>query len=366
MGVGSESFTYEVCDNSTPTPLCDSAIVTVVVQPIAGGGIQYRLVEIDYDVLGSAIVATVQTRTSDNAKVANVALDLTASSGLSTVLSGPTSGACDAASPAGSCDQFHVIRFSIDPCNVENAEMLLTAQFKCADGSDPNTCGYQNIQGSFTLDKLFLTYDACPRTVEFGIEYASSFLRLHDDVPRAVPISAPAAQESTVYGRCSIAPSAGAAFQSVTLSGLKVFQQNGNIDLGDQLGASFLTMTSPLTSTSASNAVFDFDLTMDASFFLLANTYYLEASLDLTFANTGPLTKKLVIPLVIPGNKKMLRSSVQLVALSARADDDGAGNQDGVFSEVFGVSAAPRVAAAQPSDSSSNDSAIIAAAVGIT
>merc|ERR1711991_1266661 len=195
---------------------------------------------------------------------------------------------------------------------------------------------------------------------------ASSFLRLHDDVPRAVPISAPAAQESTVYGRCSIAPSAGAAFQSVTLSGLKVFQQNGNIDLGDQLGASFLTMTSPLTSTSASNAVLDFDLTMDASFFLLANTYYLEASLDLTFANTGPLTKKLVIPLVIPGNKKMLRSSVQLVALSARADDDGAGNQDGVFSEVFGVSAAPRVAAAQPSDSSSNDSAIIAAAVGIT
>merc|ERR1711991_1283206 len=100
---------------------------------------------------------------------------------------------------------------------------------------------------------------------------ASSFLRLHDDVPRAVPISAPAAQESTVYGRCSIAPSAGAAFQSVTLSGLKVFQQNGNIDLGDQLGASFLTMTSPLTSTSASNAVFDFDLTMDASFFLLAS-----------------------------------------------------------------------------------------------
>merc|ERR1711991_688755 len=201
---------------------------------------------------------------------------------------------------------------------------------------------------------------------------ASSFLRLHDDVPRAVPISAPAAQESTVYGRCSIAPSAGAAFQSVTLSGLKVFQQNGNIDLGDQLGASFLTMTSPLTSTSASNAVFDFDLTMDASFFLLANTYYLEASLDLTFANTGPLTKKLVIPLVIPGSKKMLRSSlanpnaVQLVALSARADDDGAGNQDGVFSEVFGVSAAPRAAAAQPSDSSSNDSAIIAAAVGIT
>merc|ERR1711991_172167 len=73
-----------------------------------------------------------------------------------------------------------------------------------------------------------------------------------------------------------------------------------------------------------------------------------------------------------PGNKKMLRSSlanpnaVQLVALSARADDDGAGNQDGVFSEVFGVSAAPRVATAQPSHASSNDSAIIAAAVGIT
>ena len=65
------------------------ASVMIVVQPLAGAGIQYRLVTIDYDILGNAIAATVQTRTAAAAKVANVQLDVANSTGLSAVLSGP-------------------------------------------------------------------------------------------------------------------------------------------------------------------------------------------------------------------------------------------------------------------------------------
>ena len=60
------------------------ASVTIVVQPLAGAGIQYRLVTIDYDILGNAITATVQMRTA----AANVQLDVVNSMGLSAVLSG--------------------------------------------------------------------------------------------------------------------------------------------------------------------------------------------------------------------------------------------------------------------------------------
>ena len=118
----SDYFTYQVCDWSSPTPLCDTASVTIVVQPLAGVGFQYRLVTIDYDILGNAIVATVQTRTTAVAKVANVQLDVANSTGLSAVLSGPeASPGCAASSPAGSCNQFHVIWLSGEPCLVNNA-----------------------------------------------------------------------------------------------------------------------------------------------------------------------------------------------------------------------------------------------------
>ena len=85
--VGSDSFTYQVCDLSSPTPLCDTASLTIAVQALAGAGIQYRLVTIDYDILGNVIEVTAQTRTAAAAKVANVQLDVVNSTGLSTVLS---------------------------------------------------------------------------------------------------------------------------------------------------------------------------------------------------------------------------------------------------------------------------------------
>jgi hypothetical protein len=87
--VGSDSFTYQVCDSSSPRPLCDTASVTIMVQPLAGTRIQYRLVTIDYNILGNAIAAMVKTRTVAAAKVANVQPDVAKSPGLSVMLSGP-------------------------------------------------------------------------------------------------------------------------------------------------------------------------------------------------------------------------------------------------------------------------------------
>merc|ERR1712065_118584 len=195
-----------------------------------------------------------------------------------------------------------------------------------------------------------LTYDACPRVVQYGVDSAVSFLRLHEDVPRAVPVSAPAQQGSTLYGRCSVEPSAGATFQSVTLSALNVIQQSagGPIDLGDKLGESYLLMLSALSQNSPTNPVWDFNLEMDPSIFLLANTYYLEATLDLTFANTGPLTPKLRSTLSNP-------HAVALVALSERADNDSE-TQEGIFSNTFEMRAADAEAEATDGASSSESS----------
>ena len=79
---GSDSFTYQMCDSSSPTAMCDTASVMIVVQPLAGLGIEYRLVTIDYNILGNAIAATVQMCTAAAAKVANVQLDVANLTGL--------------------------------------------------------------------------------------------------------------------------------------------------------------------------------------------------------------------------------------------------------------------------------------------
>jgi hypothetical protein len=50
-----------MCDSSSPTTLCDTASVIIVMQPLAGVGFQYRIVTIDCDILGKVIAATVQT-----------------------------------------------------------------------------------------------------------------------------------------------------------------------------------------------------------------------------------------------------------------------------------------------------------------
>merc|ERR1711916_102165 len=234
--------------------------------------------------------------------------------------------------------------------------------------------GFQN---SYTMNQLILTYDACPRVVQYGVDSAASLLRLHDDVPRAVPVSAPALQSSTLYVRCSVEPLAGSTFQSVTLTAMKVFQQDaaGPIDLGDQLNAAFMIMLSPLTSNNPTNPIWDFDLFMEPTVFLLANTYYLEATLDLTLENTGTLTRKLQIPLTRKmlarrGNAVLRRAlsnsaggAMDLVAVSGRADDNNSNNQqqqEGVFS----LRASEEEEVAEQPEASGSNTAMIAGIAG--
>merc|ERR1711991_497423 len=111
----------------------------------------------------------------------------------------------------------------------------------------------------------------------------------------------------------------------------------------------------------------------DPSIFLLANTYYLEATLDLTFANTGPLTRKLRMPLLARASGAKLRSTlsnphaVALVALSERADDDSE-PQEGIFSNTFEMRAAEAEAtdgASSSAESGSNTAMIAGIAGGV-
>merc|ERR1739848_747590 len=137
-------------------------------------------------------------------------------------------------------------------------------------------------------------------------------------------------------------------------SALRVFQQSagGPIDLGNQLSAPFMTLLSSATSTSASNPQWDFDVLMEPTFFSVTESYFLEATLELTFANTGPLTRKLVLPLARRANQSSLRSALsdasrtELVAITGRAPDARVEEQ-GVRSNKFAVRAAAATSGAE-------------------
>merc|ERR1712093_824203 len=80
--------------------------------------------------------------------------------------------------------------------------------------------------------------------------------------------------------------------------------------------------------------------------------YFLEATLELTFANTGPLTRKLVLPLARRANQSSLRSALsdasrtELVAITGRAPDARVEEQ-GVQSNKFAVRAAAATSGAE-------------------
>lgn len=367
-------YTISVATQFSPT--------TAPFSVIANGALRYRLVKIVYDVLGKMIAATVQTQTANTAKVMNVSVVLGASgsSGIAPVIGDVVwQSQCDASSAAGTCDQYHLIKFQDTPCSVSQAELVLSAAFVCADGRDPSLCGFVNLptDNTYRLNNIILTYDACARVVQYGVDSSKSYLRLHTDVARTTALSAPATQGTVVYGQCNIQPTSGALFQSVTLSSLAVVQQtsNGPQNLGNQLAATFLTLLSPAQQTSPSNPVWNFDLLIDPAFFGLTNVYYLEATLDLVFTNTGPLTKRLRIPLT---SLSMLRqqANVELVALNSRATPTAL-SQGGIFSQTFRLTASSSssasvstsssgtVSAVQSSNSSSSSTVAIAVGVAV-
>jgi hypothetical protein len=336
--VGSDSFTYQVCDNSHPQPICSMATVTVVV---AGNGVTvlYRLVKIDYNVIGKQIIATVLTQIPAGAQLTNTSLwaGIGGSTGIAPIVSITTGVACDPASPAGFCDQYHVIRFSDVPCQVSGANLVLAVTLQCANGNtNPGLCGFVNYRNTYRLNNIILTYDSCPRIVEFGINSANSFLRLNTDAARAEPVAAPVVQGSTLFGRCSITPSIGAQFQSTTLLSLRLMQKatsGDDLDLNNTLGLPYMTMLSPLTSNSPSNPIWDFDMVLDPAVFLITETYYLSASIQLTFANTGVVARRRVIIPLEPG-KPQLRAAFE------RQNTNGASTQTGVLSNQFNMFAA--------------------------
>merc|ERR1711916_201405 len=113
--------------------------------------------------------------------------------------------------------------------------------------------------------------------------------------------------------------------------------------------------------------------------FLLANTYYLEATLNLTFENTGTLTRKLQIPLTRKmlarrGNAVLRRALsnsaggvMDLVAVSGRADDNNSNNQqqqEGVFSNLFALRASEEEEVAEQPEASGSNTAMIAGIAG--
>jgi hypothetical protein len=70
----SDSLLFQVCDNSKPQPLCSTAHATFIEQNIVTSWVlRYRLVTINYNILGQAISATIQTETPAGTQVGNVA-----------------------------------------------------------------------------------------------------------------------------------------------------------------------------------------------------------------------------------------------------------------------------------------------------
>jgi hypothetical protein len=114
---------------------------------------------------------------------------------------------------------------------------------------------------------------------------------------------------------------------------------------------------------------------MEPTFFLITETYYLEATLELTFANTGLLTRTLRMQLIAPsanGNKKLsLRSAlsnvnaVQLVAISDRDETTNA-EQKGIFSNNFSLRAIEKEAetSVAPESGSNSNTAMVAGIAG--
>jgi hypothetical protein len=368
---GADTLLYQACDSSLPVVLCSNATATFIVDGVGPAVVvlRYRLTVINYDIINRRVNVTVQTQTPAGAQVSNVKLwpaGADGSQGLPTVLSGPTTGpACANSSLPGTCDQFHRISFSDKPCSVSGASLVLSADFTCLGLAPANTCGYVNHSPVYRLSGLTLTYDTCTRVTGYGVDTGKSYLRLNSDVQRTQTLIGPVTQETTVYGRLSIFPTNGTSFSSVTLTALDLVLQNAT---GPQLQGSLLTVAqavtllSPLTSTSALNAVWDFDLYILPTMFLVNNLYYLSATVKLTFGNTGSLSRRMLFALS--------RNQSLSAQIDSRAAARATTSTSGVFSQTFNTLLPPPTTEAttgpqtSPLDVVAGTSSPVALAVG--
>jgi len=209
-----------------------------------------------------------------------------------------TTTPCDTTTEPGFCLQRHTVDMSSDPCSVEAFEMVMHVQLRCAvTEDDPSTCGFRASTlpagNVFTLANLMLTYDSCPVELAFTVDATKSWVRLFEDDSRTTPLQQ-VDQDDTVRVRVSLEPSEGATFQSVELQEMRLFRVDSPaaLDLGDLLLSPLMQRVNSSSFVSEQQAVFDLDLLVDRQFFQLTYSYYMQASLDVVFVETGQLRRK--------------------------------------------------------------------------
>ena len=303
---------------------------------VANGALRYRLVEIDTMPLAGKVKIVVQTRVAVGARVSTLQVNLTASRSLPTMIENAQMPAsCSAQSPVNYCDQFHTITFSLTPCSVDG-ELVLTAGLQCDDpefANDLASCGFLNapLGNVYTMDNLIVQYDSCPRSKSYGIDLGQSGLSIYTDPARSKLVDAPLEFDSTVFGRISLRALGSSKFSSATLQSLNLVRQGSpNVDLGNQLTSTIVTLVSPSVNTDRLNPVFDFAASMAPAVFDLSEVYFWQAALDTVFEETGNLTKRHQIvqylePRAIPVKTEGVTSrSFELRAESGGSVENGA------------------------------------------
>ena len=196
---------------------------------------------------------------------------------------------------------------------------MLNAGLQCDDPAfvdDPVACGFGNVAPGnvYTLENLLIQYDSCPRSKSYGIDLGQSGLSLYTNSARSNPVSSPLSFDSTVFGRISLRALGSSKFSSATLQSLNLVRQGSpNVDLGNQLASTIVTLVSPLVNTDRLNPVFDFEATMAPAVFDLNEVYFWQAAIDTVFEETGNLTKRRQVvqylaPRAIPAKREGVSS----------------------------------------------------------
>lgn len=226
------------------------------------------------------------------------------------------------------CDQFHTITFDLQPCQVDGV-VVVNAGLTCDEPSltDPVDCGFAGVtlNSVYALRFLQVRYNACPVTTVYGIDPSVSFVRLYSNVPRTSVVAAPVPFGTPLYGRISVKPSGTTLFEAATLASLRLKHRAlpVDVDVADLLSNAALTLLSLRTSTSRQNAVWDFELLVNGgALFASGEQYYLEATIDVVFLQTGTL-------------KRIPQRQVNVVYMSLRDDARGVNTREGLFSQSF-------------------------------
>jgi len=288
-----------------------------------GGIVRYRLVKADYALIRGVMSVVVETQVAAGGRIYNSSYAPALSQGLAPLTLDAETGGCEASSSPGFCNQFHHLEFNIDPCNIAG-KLALMVTLSCDDETvNATTCGFTNVNlnSVYALTDMDLIYNACPEQKVYGVNVTESKIRLYTDSLRTQDLTTSTLIGETYFGRTQIFPSVGALFESVTLTALNMIRvaSPANIQMGDQIPTNAIVLLSPSVNTSPISPFWDFELFIDANIFNVLDRYYLEAVLEVVFANTGVVSRRKV-----------------RFAIDRKTDPD-ADVVDGVFSQTFPV-----------------------------